>query len=175
MPETYRKLQHQEKDHGFSLIELIVVVLIIGVLLTIAVPALLSAQRTSKGRVAAANLREALSVGRAVYADLGTFDSAATAPDVPFDQSALRSAEPSLGWTGEGGNSAGPEEVSWDSVSPTEVRYAVKSTSGDCFLIRDKVSGGAGDGTTYAKNKEAPSCRAGDAASYQSSSVAAGW
>lgn len=148
------------------------VVFIIGVLLAIAVPTLLSAQERAKARVATSHARQALSAGRVLYAGVNTFDSAAT---VPFDLSGLRSTEPSLSWTVEGGESTGPEMVSWDSISSTEVRYAVKSKAGDCFLIRDSVSPGSDGGTTYGKNVAPPTCRAGDATSYEASSVAADW
>lgn len=147
------------------------VFVIIALLLAIAVPTLLSAQERAKARVATSHARQALSAGRVLYTGINTFDSAAT---VPFDLSGLRSTEPTLGWTAEGGDSSGPETVSWDSISSTEVRYAVKSKAGDCFLIRDRISG-AGSGTTFGKNADAATCRAGDATTYQPSSVAADW
>lgn len=47
-----------KKNKGFTLVEIMIVVLIIGILLAIAVPNFIRARETSRGRTCVANLRQ---------------------------------------------------------------------------------------------------------------------
>jgi type IV pilus assembly protein PilA len=172
-------LRKRRDEEGFTLIELMVVVLIIGILLAIAVPTFLTAQKNAKNKAATSNLRQALSAGKTVYADIQTYDSAIPAPATPFNLTELRKAEPSLGWTAEDGVSASPDALSWDSVSNNVVTYAVRSKLGDCFFIRDSVATDGTGGTTFGltENMAAGGCRASavPASGYVANTSLAGW
>ena len=56
-------------EAGFTLIELMVVVLIIAILLAIAIPTFLGAQNKAKDRSAQSSLRNGLTAAKTIYAD----------------------------------------------------------------------------------------------------------
>jgi type IV pilus assembly protein PilA len=58
-----------KNDEGFTLIELMVVVLIIAILIAIAIPTFLGARRRAQDRQAQSTLRNALSAEKAYYTD----------------------------------------------------------------------------------------------------------
>ena len=60
-------------EHGFTIIELLVVIIIIGILLAIAVPSYLGFRDRAAHNAAKANLRTALPSAEAYYADNGTY------------------------------------------------------------------------------------------------------
>src|SRR6059036_3189961 len=68
MMEMLRKRREGE-DRGFTLIELMVVVLIIAILIAIAIPTFLGARKRAQDRHAQVNLRNALTAERTYYVD----------------------------------------------------------------------------------------------------------
>ena len=60
-------------EQGFTLIELVVVMIIIGILLAIAVPSYLGFRDRAANNAAQSNLRAALPSAEAYYADNGTY------------------------------------------------------------------------------------------------------
>jgi type IV pilus assembly protein PilA len=62
------------EDEGFTLIELMVVVLIIAILLAIAIPTFLNARNSANARAAQSNLRNALTAEQTVFANTQAFD-----------------------------------------------------------------------------------------------------
>ncbi len=81
-----------KKDEGFTLIELMVVVLIIAILIAIAIPTFLGARERAQDRAAQSNLRNALTAEKVFYTDAEYYAD----PAVAAELTALQGIEPSL-------------------------------------------------------------------------------
>ncbi len=68
----------RDEEEGFTLIELMVVVLIIAILLAIAIPTFLGARNSANARAAQSNLRNALTAEQTQWTNTQAFDSTTT-------------------------------------------------------------------------------------------------
>ena len=131
---------HRE-DEGFTLIELMVVVLIIAILIAIAIPTFLGARTKAQDRAAQSALRQSLLTAKSFYTDNETYVTTGVVlhglePSVVFDETIGNATNTTTGFTG----------------TATTVVMERQSKSGSWFCIADDVSvAPVGAGTTYGK------------------------
>ena len=143
-----------EYDHerGFTLMDLMVVTLIIGVLIAIAVPAFLGAKSRAQAKSAQSSLGNAATTSKVIYTDAASYLTANVA--------ALTKAEPGLGFVATRTASTGPRRVSVNPVSPaaggTAIIMTALTASRVCYVIGTWSTGG----TFFAKLATGASCSA---------------
>src|SRR5688572_7976707 len=91
------RLARGREDEGFTLIELMVVVLIIAILIAIAVPTFLGARKKAQARAAQSNVRNAYSAAKTFFTDNENFSTDATG-DASSLIAELLNIEPSLSY-----------------------------------------------------------------------------
>src|SRR5680860_318774 len=103
---TMLRKRLDKDDEGFTLIELMVVVLIIAILIAIAIPTFLGAQDRARDRGAQSNLRNAITAAKTIAVDnSGLFLSA---PSVAITAGAMYAAEPALTFSASAVSTDGP-------------------------------------------------------------------
>ena len=137
MLEILRK-RREDDERGFTLIELMVVVLIIAILIAIAIPTFLGARSRAQDRAAQSNLRNALTAEKTFYTDRQAYSQ------TPSDLSAI---EPSLSYVALAA-SLSPNQVGLSTANNgADVYLEGQSSSGSCFWIHDSTS----TGTQYSR------------------------
>jgi type IV pilus assembly protein PilA len=135
-----RRLQG-EREAGFTLIELMVVVLIIAILIAIAIPTFLGARARAQDRAAQSSLRNALTAEKTYYTDNQAYVATAGAPE-------LKAIEPSLTFDAAANAAPTVGSVAYGLSATGAITLGTKSASGTCFYLRDTPTG-ATAGTTY--------------------------
>jgi type IV pilus assembly protein PilA len=132
-------------EGGFTLIELMVVLLIIAILLAIAIPTFLGVSGSARDRSAQSNLTNALTDTVAYYQNGQTFDATATSTTssqgtgAGTTSNALSTSEPAFTWQAAACATNAPKCVSVapvDAASANDgqgVITAVRSATGTCW------------------------------------------
>ena len=162
MLQLLRRRLQGEREGGFTLIELMVVVLIIAILIAIAIPTFLGARQRAQNRAAQSNLRNSLTAEKTHYTDTQQYTAVV---------GTLQNIERSITWAANAAPAAvGTVYVNVSTTTATTpndtVVVGALSASGTCYYIRD-IATGATAGTTYATVPACPAPNAVPAASWQ--------
>ncbi|MFN3220233.1 MAG: type IV pilin protein [Acidimicrobiales bacterium] len=123
-----------DPEAGFTLIEVMVVVLIVGILLAIGVPSFLGARERAQDRAAQASARSAQTAALVVYSDTSDFANVSLGR--------IRAAERNVLFIAGTQASTSEDRVSVTaSADGTEFGAAALSDSGRCYFVRLRERG----------------------------------
>jgi type IV pilus assembly protein PilA len=140
-------------EHGFSLIELMTVVLIIGVLVLLALPTFLGARTRAHDRATQADVRNAFAAEKAYYADNLTYTTNAAT---------MTAIEPAITYVD--GDTPLVSDIVYLHLHPVpnEIYLSAMSDSGTCWYLLETD----GSGARFASD---PACGIADTQAYGNS------
>jgi type IV pilus assembly protein PilA len=132
------------RDEGFTLIELMVVVMIIAVLIAIAIPSFLGFRRSAQDRSAQSEIRNVLLSEKAFWLDNGDYTE--TAADITaFEPNAVINADPALG-----------VYIDLRDADSDVVCMTRTADSGNTFSVWESATGGTFYGATDLSAADCP-------------------
>src|SRR5262245_37240575 len=129
---------HSPED-GFTLIELMMVVLIIAILIAVLMPTFLGARQRANDRAMQSSVRNALTASKAVYVDGQDYTLATPAR--------LNAEGVPVKFVAANQPPSNPNEISVDTVNTDYIVMSGQSKSGTCFYVADDETG---PGTQFA-------------------------
>ena len=146
--------QRRQDDEGFTLIELMVVILIIAILLAIAIPTFLGARQRAQNRAAQSNIRNAFTAEKTFYTDSQVYTNSAAA---------MTAIEPSLSYTQTGRNATAATRTVLLVVNLAGVlTVAEQSAAGNCYWLTDNPASGTKYGQSGAACGNLPAAGTAD-------------
>jgi prepilin-type N-terminal cleavage/methylation domain-containing protein len=130
----------RRREEGFTLVELMIVVLIIAILIGIAMVTFPATRDRARDRGAQADLRNALSAEKAHFADKEAYTQV---------RAELAAIEPSLVYDAAADQAPTVGSIAY-AASGATVTLATRSATGTCFYLRDTAT----SGTTYLRNTD---------------------
>jgi type IV pilus assembly protein PilA len=125
---------HERVEVGFTLIEMMVVLLVIAILLAIAIPTFLGSKTGSQDRSTESNLSNALMSAKSIYANSGSY------PDLAKLLTTMNSQEPNLSFVKNATSEV--NEISTNvSASGQQIVLVGYSASGTCWALSSNNGG----------------------------------
>lgn len=148
-----RLRQRPKDDEGFTLIELMVVVLIAGITIAIGLPTVLGARQRAQDRAAQSDLRKGIAAAKKYFTDGDTY--------LGFDETEGETIEPSLRWVAFADPVVGAVAVDQPAASGDDVLLVAESGSGAFFCIYGSAPAGTtfGTGADFAAVDTGAECR----------------